>query len=1464
MSKINSFFLHLCFCISLCVPAQSFGTTISDEPVVFFDKSKIVNNTSKDFFDVNLSELEAEIQSLNKPVESKEAEKIIVESNTVKITEKVSEKSEVISSESIQADLSLSDKTNSLSVIKKPVEILNLPALDNYAEHNLNLDRENFVTDKKEKGNVSSDSMVKVKKCTSELPCIPMYNKYMLNLDKEDPTLSKVTTRASEKLEKNLIANKVVPNSNGVLPEIPLLPSLKTEQNVSYTFKSKKELENERIARIEAENLSETDLMIRNWKEKGIILAVDTHNDTEYRTNEEQALAKITSDLENADIDELIKRKEHLYKLMGVTGQFLRDYSEAKDKVEFVKNVGISKVNGVVDSHLKKFLEAYNGVNAQINARIKIDDKSNFSFDPEGKILFPLYSVPKNLVYTQGGLTKGTRNRTIAHLAVGDRFYPQATSMTDLGNHMIGTNFVIDRDLERKHLRGSVGLEYMYNNVKLVTNIYRRLSGWRDSPDFENGYVEERAASGWDMFVEYWLHSKFALKAGLTHWMGKDISPFGDIDPNKLEDSPYIYSIGAKYNPYPALGFEANYQRTGSNQNKQFYFGVNFNLPLGGYELADAFNADAVNKSAGNMILSSRTMFIDRDYTMPLQYRSKPNKYYIYFVKALGNNRYLFKVEDGFHRPAENLPVHVEPSHPSVELSNGGNYVTDSNGNFIVEIIHSAIREVTLTVIAGETEKNFDVVVDKLDWKLKAVPETIERYETSTVTLYIESDAIDALIGTEVKWRLGNQIGELNNADLIIQSDGTAKVIYTPDSSKTEAYDIEVIATVFGVDFSQTVHVVIYGNGADDLTASSYNIDGGDYATVTYKNLKPNSVVQFTAVGVGQIFADEPQGTQDMTGTDSNGVSVDITVNEDGIATAYVVGSTVVGDTGNIVVSTKTPDPYFDSVAPKITIRSNVYDGLWSLPSIVQYLEPFDATLTSLKDGTQVTFSIDNETASFSSLLMSSARLLLASSPNDINATRTVTVADKKATTKYLVTGDYSFTQVNGIHAKYYHDAYNTQTDTEASVLSIQQYTPYFIIDSENQDILDWFSGEDEFTVTLTGGQPYRVLTVHNPSSNVTITAPETFDSAGNAEITIKGNDVRSETAFTVNASAMGKTPDLSDAVSNGILTYHVYEPVIHTSQGVSGENITDTTLRSGAPAFKGESNTGDYKTDYEIEFSGLLRNSPVTFSCDNSTLSTTNATTDSEGKVKVTVYGVDDYSIKSVTVSVGYQVNSVASSVTTKDFTFNLYQYTLSISASSDTIVADGTSVVTVTGGRANEPVEWSLTGSGKYTAKADSFDGTGTAKATVQGVTPFTGTIKVNLTQLVICIIQKTIIVKDHYSVTYTFSTNGGTSDSYGKNRNYYSVKSNVLNQIQSVVIYANNNNFDDIGYLYLNNVYVTFGSSDFRRYVNDTRTLSSSQIKSLNDSLTNGNLTIQVYWENSISAHGENGNFTVVLNY
>lgn len=103
-----------------------------------------------------------------------------------------------------------------------------------------------------------------------------------------------------------------------------------------------------------------------------------------------------------------------------------------------------------------------------------------------------------------------------------------------------------------------------------------------------------------------------------------------------------------------------------------------------------------------------------------------------------------------------------------------------------------------------------------------------------------------------------------------------------------------------------------------------------------------------------------------MTGTDNNGQTVKAHVDENGVAVAYAVGSTVVGDTGKCVIKTKTPDKYFDSVAPAGELVSSVYDAYFTLPPSVLYLEPFTVTLNGLKNDTNVRFSIENDSADLS------------------------------------------------------------------------------------------------------------------------------------------------------------------------------------------------------------------------------------------------------------------------------------------------------------------------------------------------------------------------------------------------------------------------------------------------------------------------------------------------------------------
>ena len=1237
--------------------------------------------------------------------------------------------------------------SNSVSngFIKKTIKSNHtLPALpDNLLKQETSLDI-SLSSKKSNTSTLKNNNIV----CTSDLPCIPMYNKYVLKLDDEDS--AKISKGNKSHLNNYSSKNYHAITSN-LLPSLDFLnaKNLKNDPE-NFKFVTRIDEKNASIVRKPAylnttsnSNYVSSSPLVAQLLDKGLIIG-------DISLEKKQKLPKFSSDdLKNKSTDELITESQKLYKILGVTGNFLRSYSEATDKKQFISSLGLSKINGIVDSNLNKYLKAYEGINAEISSRISFS-QSKWKIQPEGKILIPLLSKPKYLTYLQSGITTGTTDRKIAHLGLGERLYPQAKSIEDLGHHMVGFNMVVDKDLSRGHVRGSLGVEYMHDNLKLISNIYKHLTSWKDSPDFEKGYVEERPASGWDLFVEYWLKAKLAIKAGVTHWIGKDVSPFGDTDEKNLENNPYIYEVGLKYNPVPAITLEAKHQHSNHGNNNS-YVGINFNIPLGdNFSFENAFNPDAINKASGSNIMTSRSMFIERDYTMPLRYRSKPGKYYIQFINQPGPNKYLFLVSDGFKRPAPFIPVNVKPTHPSIKFTNNGNYISDSTGHFVAEIISSAVPKDTITVCAGTVCVSFEIEIQNLSFKMKAEPQKLERFETSNVTIYIESDALDAIAGQPVKWRLATgHKGSLTVKDNTIQPDGTAKVIYTPDTTINDPYKATVIATVNGVDFSIDLQITIYGAGETDFSIDRNVIDGGEFAIASYSNLKPQSEIEFKAIGPCQLETLKPEAALPAKGTDATGQTVKITANDEGIATAFIVGSTVVGDTGNCEVTTKTPDPYLVAPTAKGTVLNKVYDPSWEVPSQVLYLEPFTATLTKLKNNTSVIFSAENDTSSvqpLSSFISRSrsiassrtpgrALLRLASSPNNANAENIVTVKDNKASSKYLVTGDYTIQFVDGIKAEYYHDSYNTRVDTTASTLAITQFTPEFFIDDENQKKLDIFSGDDEFKVKLISGQPNRAIKIVNPENNVIITAPDTFNSSGEAEITIKGKDIRSTETFTIQALALGKECSLSAAVAGGTLQYHIFTPNIVSFAANGGSNPYpgfENASYNGLPSFKDSASTIDYKTSYRFKIDGLRPDRTVSIKADNTIASLLDTTVDENGCIQGEISEISDFDVKNVKLTLSYTQTSTEASRTTEDIDLNLYNYTLSIRIKdgySDEIVGDGTTVVETVGGKPGETVAWSITGSGKILdGKSTTFDAQGNAYATVQGIAPFTDTITIS----------------------------------------------------------------------------------------------------------------------------------------
>ncbi|MCW7136047.1 inverse autotransporter beta domain-containing protein [Escherichia coli] len=66
------------------------------------------------------------------------------------------------------------------------------------------------------------------------------------------------------------------------------------------------------------------------------------------------------------------------------------------------------------------------------------------------------------------------------------------------------STFFFDHDLSRYHSRAGLGAEYWRDYLKLSSNAYIGLTGWRSAPELDNDF-EARPANGWDLRAEGWL-----------------------------------------------------------------------------------------------------------------------------------------------------------------------------------------------------------------------------------------------------------------------------------------------------------------------------------------------------------------------------------------------------------------------------------------------------------------------------------------------------------------------------------------------------------------------------------------------------------------------------------------------------------------------------------------------------------------------------------------------------------------------------------------------------------------------------------------------------------------------------------------------------------------------------------------------------------------------------------------------
>lgn len=922
-------------------------------------------------------------------------------------------------------------------------------------------------------------------------------------------------------------------------------------------------------------------------------------------------------------------------------GNYAKAFLDATDKEGYVLNTANSYVGGKLNSGINDLLEMYEGVNSEIS--LGLTDLSRV--EPSGKLLLPLYNSPKTFVFTQLGLTSSSGDRELFHAGFGVRHYPEAESKVDLGSYMYGLNAVFDFDLTRGHKRMSLGGEFANSYMMLSGNFYTRLSGWRGSHDFERDYVQERPANGWDLKTKFFLSNDLGIgqlsaNADVTHWIGKDIAPFGSTtNAEDLEDSPWIFGLGLEWRPVPAISLGVKHSfTTGGQHNNEI--ALNFSVPLGEYELKNAFNPNAVNMASGMDLKSTRSAFINRDYTMPLQYRATPGKYHIIYVGQTGTDKFRFRVVDGLNRPGAFLPVEVKTAHECVILSNDGHYTSDAMGYFVVEVISSCRTNTTLHITVQATTEDFDISIKNVKFDLSAKPTEIFHDRTSLITLEM-GDKSD---GTPVEWKLSGNGTLENETNEIV--DKKAYVTYHSAASGSTDEVAVITATIYGIEKSVEVTVVT-GNadpGNDIVSESDENaIEGNEIIALSFDNLEIGQDVQWTVDGEAQI-AEEKTVVNGMLANkrkslrmavSRGGVStlaLDANAGENikGSSTIYLQGDDVENATAKVTAEILDPDTNASSGTKTIDIGVASYVAeVAELPALAEPGDKFTVKISKLKY--EANCEGETCTVKWNEVPYTTREAETSQVQSDGTASMTYTVSETAVTD-----GSTEAIKIEGITANYYRNV-TERSEITLDAIPVHDYDPAIsVVASEaapatilsfdtfsDGDIvaLDFSTGKHDFPVVWKLEDGTEGYFVDSDGNSIGTEITVNYDDSGVSRVFFKGTRAEGSTNETVKISAtgMGKTKYL-DSSSAGNIKYHTWSEPVFT---LGTESL-------------------EYKTTRVITLSSLKPNSKVEFKvasvengedADPVTLTETEVTADENGNASTTVNGVTDFAVTSFTV---------------------------------------------------------------------------------------------------------------------------------------------------------------------------------------------------------------------------------------
>ncbi|EAK0811433.1 adhesin [Campylobacter lari] len=965
---------------------------------------------------------------------------------------------------------------------------------------------------------------------------------------------------------------------------------------------------------------------------------------------------------------------------------------DSKERDELIRDLASNYLSLQANTLIQEYLHT---LNHSINSEFNLNYNDRGGLSGNAKVLLPIMSEdnPKISYFLQSGIGGYDNNRIIGHFGGGIRYYPNALALDNSGNIMLGLNLVYDHDFSREHKRISLGFESMLDTLAFHANIYQRLSDWINSYDFKNANNDltflERPANGWDMGIKYAFPSmsNVAVFANMSKWYGEKVAPFGNVNCYEdLEKNPLVYEGGITYSPCPALTFSLSHKRSNESDKQGTNIAMNFNIPLD----KDAFKHAFDTKLAGinNTIEGSRTHFIDRDYSMVLEYKAINNTYHISYCGNLGGNTHCIMLKDGFNQAVKNVAMSVTPEQKSVILKDGNHYITDSNGKVFVKIIHSyGVHQTNLIAKAGNAQESFPITIiaPKEDFRIFAKHSNIQRYEKSLITFTGNDLAGDLAI----HWKLNGKgsLEKTPNSDKT-DKDGNSNIIYKPDVNMKDKEKAEIIANVLGVTLKTFVQIAIYGD--NDIILDKAIIGNKEKAHASYKNLHAKTTkVKWSIQGDNALFVDKDKTTKELN----------LIADDKGESNVEIIGLS--GNEKVKIIAKNMSDELVKERSKDLEIKN--YTATMELPTgkdpvthqdfekgMIDYKSDFEVKLKGLMPKTKVLWKAKD--------IQSNKTLRIN---NDKEST-----ADDKGESKVVFEGvkDFNIKRLQ-IIATYNQSAASTQE--VSGEIKLHQYTPS--ISFSKDKIHAYESGNnkalkdpklDHVDVTIKGGKPNEKIE-WSLSGDATLSNQEaTFNASGEAKAVIT-----SKAPFKVNPNLEVKT------MTKDLKKELPYE-------------IKEYTPKVEYPSFKTQEKTIDYIDDFNIKISGLLPNSTIDKISGSKGVKAKKESfnVNNKGEATLEFSGISDPSVKDITIKFSYMKSAIAKTEITTD-KINLYQRELNLELDKETLYTQEGEVVhaVLKGGKTGSKVEWSLSGDATLNDHDTTFNSSGEAKATITSKTPF-----------------------------------------------------------------------------------------------------------------------------------------------